>query len=115
MKLSPRNRRILQLVLVAVVLGVIVMAMLPEPVQVDMAEVDRGPLAVTLRHEGKTRVRDRYMISAPVNGRVKRIGLEPGDRVRAGETLVAVIEPDDPTPLDARTRREVEAQARAAR
>lgn len=114
MKLSPRNRRILQVAALVVVLGVIVTAMLPQPVPVDMASVDRGPLVVTLRHEGKTRVRDRYMVSAPVNGRVKRITLEPGDRVSAGETLVAVFEPDDPTPLDARTRREAEAQVRAA-
>ena len=58
--------------------------------QVDLASVDRGPLVVTLRHEGKTRVRDRYMISAPVNGRVMHILQESEAVVAAGTPIMEV-------------------------
>jgi HlyD family secretion protein len=114
MKLSPRMRRFVQIGIAVVALVVIVFAMLPDPVPADIVTVERGPLQVVVRHEGITRVRDRYMVSAPVRGKVLRIELEPGDPVRADETVVAALEPDDPMPLDARTRAESRAAVRAA-
>lgn len=91
-----------------------VWAFRPQPVGADFAFVVRGPLEVTVDDEGRTRVRDRYVISAPLPGRVRRIELEPGDPVVAGKTVVARFQPADPALLDVRTRTELEARARAA-
>jgi HlyD family secretion protein len=94
---------------------VLVLALRPAPVEVDVASVVRGRLAVTLDEEGQTRVRDRYVVSAPVAGRLRRIELEPGDPVQAGKTAVATFVPSDPALLDLRARGEVEARVGAAR
>jgi HlyD family secretion protein len=86
----------------------------PQPVPVDLAEVKRGPLAVTVDEEGETRVRDVFVLSAPVAGRARRIEVHPGDEVVAGETAVAEIEPVDPDLLDVRSESEARATVRAA-
>jgi HlyD family secretion protein len=87
----------------------------PRPEPADLAVVERAPLQVTLDEEGETRVRDRFVVSAPLAGRVLRIELEPGDPVEADKTVLAVFQPQTPTLLDARSRAEAEAGARAAR
>ncbi len=71
---------------------------------VDFAAVSRGPMAETLDHEGRTRVRERYVVSAPVAGRVLRIELRPGDRVVANQTVIATFAPGASSLLDARSR-----------
>jgi HlyD family secretion protein len=91
------------------------LALRPTAVEVDVTTVTRGPLAITLDEEGRTRAREPYVVSAPVAGRVRRIELEPGDTVRAGQTVVAVFEAGDPPPLDPRARGQAEAAVRAAR
>lgn len=96
--------------LVAVLL---VVALRPDVVSVDVAEVKRGPMRVTIDEEGETRIRRRYVVSAPVTGRVERIDLEPGDEVIGGRTIVARVRAETPPLLDARTRDELGA-ARAA-
>ncbi|MDH3472913.1 MAG: HlyD family efflux transporter periplasmic adaptor subunit [Rhodospirillales bacterium] len=93
----------------AVVAG-LVYAFWPRPVPVDLADAARGSLVVTVDEEGETRVRDVFVLSAPVTGRLRRIESEAGDEVVAGETVVARIEPADPSFLDVRS----ESQARAA-
>lgn len=97
----------------AVIAGVGV-ALVPRPVEVDVGTVDRGPLRVTADGLGRTRVRDRYVVAAPVPGHLRRIALRAGDAVEAGQAL-AVIEPPESVPLDARTRVEAEARLAAAR
>ena len=97
-----------------VLVGILVWAFMPAPVAADFATVQRGSLQVTVEEEGRTRVRDRYVISAPVPGSLQRIELEPGDRVVAGKTIVARFDPIDPALLDVRTRSELEARVRAA-
>ncbi len=87
----------------------------PRPELADLGIVERAPLQVTLDEEGETRVRDRFVVSAPLAGRVLRIELEPGDPVEADETVLATFQPQTPTLLDARSRAEAEAGARAAR
>jgi HlyD family secretion protein len=82
-------------------------------VPVDLAEVKRGPLTVTVEEEGKTRVRERYLVSAPVAGYVRRIGVKAGDAVAAGQ-VIAVIEPARSVALDPRTRAQAQAQVSAA-
>src|SRR5918993_2829862 len=102
------------LLAVAVLAALGVWAFRPRPVPADFATVARGPLEVTVEDEGRTRVRDRYVLSAPLPGRMRRIELEPGDPVVAGKTLVAQFEPADPALLDVRTRTELQARVRAA-
>jgi HlyD family secretion protein len=92
----------------------LVYAFRPQPVPVDFATVERGTLTVTVDEEGETRVRDVYVLSAPVSGRMRRVEAEAGDRVVAGETILAEIEPIDPTLLDVRTQSEAQAAVRAA-
>jgi HlyD family secretion protein len=93
----------------------VAMALWPGTVSVDTEPVGRGPLRVTVREEGETRVRDRFVVSAPVGGRLQRIELEPGDAVSQGETVLARFFPADPTPLDARSRAEAQAAVATAR
>lgn len=84
----------------------------PSVQQVEIADVTLGPIAVTLDEEGETRVRDRFVVSAPVAGRLLRIELEPGDPVVAGETVLAIFQPRDPKLLDPRSRAEAEEEVR---
>jgi len=113
MSVATRRMIIWGVIGIAIVAGLI-FAMAPRPVPVDLETVERGAMMVTLDHEGKSRVRDRFVISAPVAGRVQRIVLEPGDPVVANETVLAVFQPGDPALLDSRTRAEAEANVSAA-
>ena len=108
-----RNRKVLAVV--GFVAFLLLLALWPQSVAVDLAMVERGRLLVTVEEEGETRVRDRFLVSAPVAGQVLRIALEPGDRVHADETLLATFLPAAPNPLDARSRAEAEAAVAAAR
>ena len=85
----------------------------PRPTGVEAARAALGRLEATLDEEGRTRVRDRYVISATVTGNVRRPELHPGDAVEAG-AVVARILPADPAPLDARSRTEAEGRVRMA-
>jgi len=107
-----RNRRVIAAT--ALVLLLVVLALWPRAVEVDVAPVARGALTETLDEEGRTRVRRRFVVSAPVSGRVPHIDLQPGDRVAAGQA-VATILPAAPAPLDARSRAEAAAAVAAAR
>ncbi len=97
-----------------VVVAIIVYALWPEGVPVEVAVAGRGPLRVTVDEDGKTRIRDRYIVSAPLTGRLVRIGLRAGDEVRARQTIVATIEPKDPDLLDVSARTAAEARVKAA-
>ena len=55
----------------------------PQPVEVDLAKVERGSLQVTVDEDGKTRIREKYVVSAPLAGRLLRIDMEAGDPVEA--------------------------------
>ncbi len=105
--------RIGMLATAAIVAAGLVYGFMPRAVPVDVAEVTRGPLTVTVEEEGKTRVRERYLVSAPVAGFARRIDLKAGDAVAAGQVL-AVIEPARSVALDPRTRAQAQAQVSAA-
>ena len=94
--------------------AVVALALWPDVIGVDTATVTRAPLVVTVDAEGRTRVRDRFVVSAPVGGRVLRIDLEPGDRVERGD-IVARVDAGAAPLLDVRTRSEAEAAVDAAR
>src|SRR6185503_14542259 len=107
-----KNKRLLAGV--AVVLAIVVMAMWPESIEVSAAKVEQGPMQVTLDEDGETRIRDKFVVSAPVAGRLQRIELEPGDSVVMGKTVVARLTTADAPLLDPRTRAELSAAADAA-
>ncbi len=83
----------------------------PEPVPVELGRAERGPVVVTVDEEGKTRVKDRFVVSAPVAGRLLRLEVHEGDAVARG----AVVARLDPLPLDARTQAELSARLSSAR
>jgi len=97
----------------AVVLAALLWGFWPGPVPVEGAQALRAPLRVTVEEEGRTRVKDRFVISAPVAGYLQRIQLDVGDAVAQGQTL-AVMEPLRPEVLDPRSRARAEAQVAAA-
>ncbi|MBL8642992.1 MAG: efflux RND transporter periplasmic adaptor subunit [Rhodospirillaceae bacterium] len=84
-------------------------ALRSQPVPADIIAIGKGDLLVTISDEGETRVKDVYVVSAPVAGRVERIEMDVGDPVIAGETVLALFLPQDPSVLDARSRSEAEA------
>jgi HlyD family secretion protein len=106
------RRALLVLVLLAGAVTVVV-ALLPKPVPVDIARVSRGPLVVEVHQTGQTRVKDRYVVSAPVAGNLVRLALEPNDPVAEGQVL-AQIAPTSAPLLDARSRDEAEVRLAAA-
>jgi HlyD family secretion protein len=108
-----RRKKVIGAVLVVV--GIVAMAMWPRSVEIDVARIGRGPMQVTIDEDGETRVRDRFVVSAPVAGRLQRIELEPGDRVTRGKTVVARLTPGDAPLLDPRTRIELAAAVESAR
>lgn len=97
---------------VAIVLALL-WALLPQPVDVDLAAISRAPLNVTIDEEGKTRIRDVFVITAPVAGTLRRTDLKAGDAVVRDETTIAIIKPPPPTFRDVRTGLELEAQVKS--
>ena len=109
---SPRRkpRRWLPYAGAVVLIGLIVAGLWPKPLPVETVPVGSGRLRTTVNEEGKTRIRQRYLVSAPVAGQLRRIPFKAGAEVKAGETVVAVIDPLAPTMLDARSRALAEAR-----
>ena len=95
------------------VVAVVVVAWIPNPVDVEVADVSRGPLVVTVDEDGQTRVIDRYLISAPLAGNLGRIELDAGDAIEAGQVLARLV-PLPPPLLDARSRAEAQARVDAS-
>lgn len=95
----PRSRVVLGLGALAAIALTVLLGR-PDRIEVDTARVTRGPLEVTIQEDGVTRVRDRFVVSSPVTGRLDRVGLQPGDSVRPGQRLAQVF----PLPLDTRAR-----------
>jgi HlyD family secretion protein len=93
--------------------GGIVYAWLPRPVAVDAAVIRRGPLVVEVDEDGQTRVRDRFVVAAPITGNLQRIELDPGAAVTAGDAI-ARIDPPAPVLLDDHSRGEATARLAAA-
>ena len=108
-----KNARLAAVVLVVAAIAAV--ALWPETMEVDLVQVRRGPMQVTIDEDGVTRVRERFVVSAPVSGRLQRIDAEPGDTVTGGKTVVARLVPAASPLLDPRTRAEFAAAADAAR
>jgi HlyD family secretion protein len=95
--------------------ALIVAGLWPQPVPVETAAVITGPLRATVNEEGKTRIKQRYLVSAPIAGSLRRIPLKAGAEVQVGQTVLATIEPLPPALLDSRSRALDEARRDSAR
>jgi HlyD family secretion protein len=110
---AQTRRRVFVISVGVIVLGAVVYGFLPKPVAVEIANAARGPLRVTVEEEGRTRVKDRFVISAPVSGYLRRVELAVGDAVSRGLAVVS-LEPLRSTVLDPRSRAGAEAAVEAA-
>jgi HlyD family secretion protein len=110
--MTKRNTIALAVSLAAVAV-LVAWALRPQPVAVETAEVSRGAFEQTVSDDGRTRVRDRYVIAAPLAGHAERIQLEVGDPVKQGQ-VVAELMPTAPAFHDARTQRELRERIGAA-
>lgn len=97
-----------------VVAGAFLLALMPRPIAVDTATIGRGHLRVTVDEEGRSRIRDVFVVSAPLSGKFLRSPLHVGDHVEKGKTVVAVVEPTAPPLLDIRSQKERRAAVKAA-
>ena len=113
MQVATRRRIFVITILAIVIIGVIY-GFIPKPVPVDTVKALRGPMRVTIDEEGKTRVKDRFVISAPVSGFMRRLSLKVGDPIKKGQA-VAELEPLRSGVLDPRSRAEAEASVSAAK
>src|SRR5436190_3029106 len=100
---APAWRRRLPWLGGAILVALIVAGLWPRAVSVEVAVVSRGPMVVTVDEEGMTRVKHRYLVSAPVAGQLRRIDWKPGAVVEAGKTVLAVLESSGADFLDARS------------
>ncbi len=111
---APGWRRRLPLLGGLGLVALIVIGLWPRPIPVEVASVSRGPLLVTVDEEGMTRVRNRYIVAAPVAGQLRRIDWKPGAVVEAGQTVLATLEASGADFLDTRTQAQAEARMRGA-
>src|SRR5690606_837008 len=109
-----RLRSILILLFVVGLIGVAAYySVAPRPILVETVKASRGPFRVSFVEEGKTRVSDRYIVSAPVAGVLRRIRFEVGDQIRRGQAL-ARIDPPPASALDPRSRAQLQARLQVA-
>ena len=112
MRMPHLSKKILGLIIVVMaVLGTATYLMRPRVVDVETGRARRGPLRVTVDEDGRTRVRDRFVITAPVTGRLQRLVVREGMTIRPGEVVAWIA----PLPLDASARRQAEARLESAR
>ena len=83
----------------------------PKPVPVEVVTLRSAPLQEVVEDEGKTRMHDHYVVAATVAGKLRRITLDAGDKVQAGETIAWI----DPAPIDPRQKAGLEARVNSAR
>lgn len=98
---------------IAIVAG-LAFALRPKPVLVDIERATVGAMQVTVNEDGLTRIKERYIVSTPLAGRLERVQLEVGDKVVADTTVLAKMQATDPSLLDPRAIAQAEARVRAA-
>lgn len=99
---------------IALIAGLAVVTFREDPVPVDLADVTRGTLEITVNADGETRVRDLYEVASPIAGTALRSPVEVGDKVTKGETVVASVQPSSSALLDERSRLQAEAALQEA-
>ncbi|HBM83086.1 MAG TPA: RND transporter [Halieaceae bacterium] len=108
------SRSLISLTAAAAVILALGFAFWPRPTMVDMGEVTRGTMRVTINEEGRTRVHDAYVLSTPLTGRLQRVEVLPGDAVVHNQTIVAQMLPSNPESLNIRTREQARTEVTAA-
>ena len=120
---GPRNggnkrgtfvKRYLPWTIGGVLVLLIIVGMWPKPVPVETAVISRGSIVVTVNEEGRTQVRNRYIVTAPVAGQMRRVEWKAGAPVKAGETVLTVLETAGADILDARSLAQARARVSAA-
>lgn len=106
-------KRILGLVVAVGIVAMIAYAAVPKPIPVDVATAERSAMTVTVDEDGRTRVKDRYVVSAPLSGNLARLELEAGDDVEAGSVIARIV-PLAPPLLDDRSKATSEARVAVA-
>lgn len=106
--------RLLTAAIVLTLTAALILTLRPRPVRVELGTVDRGPVAVTILEDGKTRIKERFTVSAPLAGKLERMHWRAGDAVRAETDILALIMPSDPELLDPRARAQAEARVSGA-
>ncbi|MFT3771463.1 MAG: efflux RND transporter periplasmic adaptor subunit [Minicystis sp.] len=114
MKIAKTGKIAAEIVVALSLVALLVFAFLPKPLGAEIAPVTKGPLVVTVDGDGRTRIKDRFVVSAPVAGQIDRIALRPGNPVKLGAPIT-VVTPIDPPLLDARSRAQADAQLRIAK
>ena len=109
----PMKKKALSLLLGLLIVALLAWSFMPAPLEVETAKVVRGRFERAIQEDGKTRLRERFVVSAPLAGRVVRIPLKQGDAVERN-AVVAIVLPAAPILLDERTRAEQEARVGAA-
>jgi len=107
------RRKLFVIIIIAIVVLATAYGFYPKAVDVDLVLVTRGPLQVTIEEEGRTRLKDRFVITAPTAGYLERVKVKVGDAVRKGQ-VVMVLEPLRSQVLDSRSRAEATAAVSAA-
>jgi HlyD family secretion protein len=108
-----RARRFLPYGGAVLAVGLLAWGLWPRPLPVETATASTGRLRVTVNEEGKTRIKQRFMIAAPVAGQLRRVPFKAGAEIKAGD-IIAIIDPGSPSLLDARSRAATEARRDAA-
>jgi len=104
MKAATRRTLLLTIIILAVILATIY-GFLPKPIVVELVSAKRESLQVAIEEEGRTRLKERFVVAAPVSGYMARNKLKVGDALRKGQLLFS-LEPLRPQPLDRRSREE---------
>lgn len=113
-KTSRYLKKVIWTAALLTVVGATAWTLRPQPIHVTTATVTRGPVTATVSGSGRTRVRDLFVIAAPVDGQLERVVVKPGDAIAAND-VVASIRPAASRPLDPRTRAEAGAAAGSAK
>lgn len=114
MKIARAPKIAAEIVVALALVALLAYAFWPKPLDVETATITKGTLVVTVDGDGRTRIKDRFVVSAPVGGQIDRIALRPGDRLKLGAPIT-VVTPIEPPLLDARSRAQADAQHRLAR
>ncbi|MDE3169803.1 MAG: efflux transporter periplasmic adaptor subunit, partial [Acidobacteriota bacterium] len=110
METGQLRPRLIWAALLAGLAALVAYALWPSPIRVETAQVTRGPFQLTIDQEGETRIHDRFLISAPIPGRLMRVDVEAGDAVRVNQIVARI----DPLPLNQKEKREVLARVETA-
>jgi HlyD family secretion protein len=109
--MKPPKKKLLTVAAVLILVALVAWIWWPKPVPVDLVQVQKGVLTVTVDEQGKTRARDRYVVASPVTGRLTRLEWREGDRLRQGQVVAWL----HPSPLDPRELAEVQARVQMTR